>query len=120
MTPDPIDIVADAIWAAFAEQVCVDRNLDRICDTGDHEFSMRRVAERVLESLRAASEITTDAELDALPIKSVVMTLTERGHTVYEKVADEDGAQWWTDGIHDPSFGANDLPALLLYAPRQR
>lgn len=52
-----IDVVVDGIWEGFENEdnACVDRAMDLI-DTGGHfeTFSMPRVAQRVLDSLRNA------------------------------------------------------------------
>lgn len=48
---DLIKIVEDAIWKGFEAQVCVDRELNRICDTGDHRFNMTLLASGVVREM---------------------------------------------------------------------
>lgn len=65
---------------------------------------------------REACTITTVEQLDALPVGSITTDSDVIGGN-YERVATEDGEEWWTDGMNDPNHDARDLPTLLIWHP---
>jgi hypothetical protein len=56
-TMNLLETVVDALWEGFEAEVCVDRPLNRICDTGDHDWSMKRVAAHVIATLGLREEL---------------------------------------------------------------
>lgn len=133
-----IKIVENAIWEGLADQVCVDRELYRICDTADHgPLDMSRVAANVVEHLAESKIIESIEALDALPIptpghlagvliKSTCLVDPENGKygigEVYERntdgtwcmLQDPSGADWGERLVPSKDI---PLPAVILYVP---
>jgi hypothetical protein len=72
-----LETVVDAMWEGFEGEVCVDRPLNRICDTGDHDWSMERVAQHVIDQLGLHEDDSEwGATMRSLLGKHVTVTLS--------------------------------------------
>ena len=107
MTTPIIDVVISADWS-----FCSDCGHDTARDGEHMPYDVGEWAAHVAAALREARTITEQAQLDPLPVGTVVRDTGPYGW-VWERVAN---GEWLYIGDVDPQ-AEPDLPARVLYLP---